>query len=217
MTTLISFLGKSRKDLDAGYQRATYRFENGEQVQTTFFGAALMERLRPQRTLLLGTAGSMWDALAIDVESNEWSELGEATERGEVNQALLDRAASCTRGAMAGAELVLIPYCRDEAEQMRLLTDIAAHVGVGEQVVLDITHGFRHLPMLALVAARYLAHVRQAVVIDIYYGALDMTAQGITPVVKLDGLLRMLDWIVAEGGFFSRLSDTVWLWFDDGE
>jgi CRISPR-associated DxTHG motif protein len=29
------------------------------------------------------------------------------------------------------------------------------------EVVIDVTHGFRHLPMLALVAARYLAHVRR--------------------------------------------------------
>ena len=84
---------------------------------------------------------------------------------------------------------------------MVLLADLAARVDVGENVVLDITHGFRHLPMLALVAARYLAHVRKAVVSDIYYGALDMTTRGITPVVKLDGLLRMLDWIEAFAAF----------------
>jgi D-alanyl-D-alanine carboxypeptidase (penicillin-binding protein 5/6) len=41
-------------------------------------------------------------------------------------------------------------------------------------------------------------------------------------VVKLDGeellntpLIALQDY--PEGGFFSRLSDTVWLWFDDGE
>ncbi len=197
MTTLISFLGKSRKNSATGYQRASYQFADGQVVHTTFFGAALMQRLRPQRTLLLGTAGSMWDVLDIDVESDEWSELGEAAERGDVTQSLLDRTSACKRGAMLGAELVLIPYCRDETEQTLLLSDMAARVAEGEHVVLDITHGFRHLPMLALVAARYLAHVRKAVVIDIYYGALDMTAQGITPVVKLDGLLRMLDWIEA--------------------
>ena len=102
MTTLISFLGKSRKDPATGYQRASYQFAGGEQVQTTFFGAALMQRLRPQRTLLLGTAGSMWDVLDLDVESNEWSELGEATERGEVNQPLLDRAERLAKKLGAG-------------------------------------------------------------------------------------------------------------------
>lgn len=196
MTTLISFLGKGRSSA-GGYQQATYAFEDGQQVQTAFFGAALMQRLRPQRTLLLGTAGSMWDALGIDIESNEWIELGEATERGDVNQTLLDRVSARARAAWIGAELVLIPYCRTESEQMALLADLATRVGEGESVVLDIAHAFRHLPMLALVAARYLTHVRKAIVSDIYYGALEMTNEGMTPVVKLDGLLRMLDWIEA--------------------
>lgn len=197
MTTLISFLGRNRKDPATGYQQATYVFADGQQTRTAFFGAALMQRLRPQRTLLLGTAGSMWDVLDIDLESAEWAELGEATENGTVDQALLDRASTRARSSLPGAELVLIPFCRNEHEQMSLLSDLASRVGEGERVVLDITHGFRHLPVLALVAARYLSHVRKAVVEDIYYGALEMTANGATPVVKLDGLLRMLDWIEA--------------------
>ena len=198
MTTLISFLGKNRRDPATGYQRATYQFDNGQTVQTAFFGSALMQQLCPDRTLLLGTAGSMWDALDIDTDAPEWPGLIEATERSDVDQALLDRVSVRARASMAGAELVLMPYARSEAEQMALLADLAARVNKGEQVVLDITHGFRHLPLLALVAARYLGHVRGAVVSGIYYGALEMTsASGITPVLKLDGLLRMLDWIEA--------------------
>ena len=197
MTTLISFLGKNRRDPATGYQRATYAFDDGQRVQTPFFGAALMQRLRPQRMLLLGTAGSMWDVLDFDTEAPEWVELTEACERDEVTQGLLDRVSARTRGAMQGAELVLIPYCRNEVEQMELLAGLAKRVGEREEVVLDITHGFRHLPLLALVAARYLSHVRRAAVSDIYYGALEMTADGITPVLKLDGLLHMLDWIEA--------------------
>jgi CRISPR-associated Csx2 family protein len=197
VTTLISFLGRTRKDNTSGYQRAIYLFDDGRRYTTPFFGSTLVERLQPQRTLLLGTAGSMWDVLDIDVESAEWAELGEATERRQVTQALLDRAAPRARAALPGAELVLIPYCDDETQQMELLGELAARVGEGERVVLDITHGFRHLPMLALVAARYLAHVRKARVSEIYYGALEMTHDGVTPVVRLDGLLRMLDWIEA--------------------
>lgn len=198
MTTLISFLGKTRRDPATGYQRARYRFDDGQTVQTAFFGSALMQHLRPHRTLLLGTAGSMWDALDIDTDAPEWPELIEATERSDVDQALLDRVSMRARASMAGAELVLMSYARSEAEQTGLLADLAARVVEGERVVLDITHGFRHLPMLALVAARYLGHVRGAEVAGIYYGALEMTTpEGITPVLKLDGLLRMLDWTEA--------------------
>lgn len=197
MTTLVSFLGKSRHGSHAGYQKATYALEGGPLAQTTFLGSLLMERLQPQRTLLLGTAGSMWDALEFDLDTPEWAELGEAAEHARVDQALLDRVQHRARRSMQGAELVLIPSARNEAEQMRLLTELAERIEPGERVILDITHSYRHLPLLALVAARYLAHVRQAMVTDIYYGALEMMENGITPVLKLDGLLRMLDWVEA--------------------
>lgn len=198
MTVLITFLGKNRRDPKTGYQLATYRFENGETVTTAFFGSALMRHLRPDRTLLLGTAGSMWDALDFDTDAPEWSELVESTDRGDVDQRLLDRVSSRARESMSGAELVLMPYARTEGEQMTLLADLADRVGVGEHVVLDITHGFRHLPVLVLVAARYLSHVRKAFIDGIYYGAWEMKgADGMGPVLKLDGLLHMLDWIEA--------------------
>lgn len=197
VTTLISFLGKNRRDPSSGYQRATYEFKAGGREVTPFFGAALMKRIRPDRTLLLGTAGSMWDVLDLDVESSEWLELQTATERGDVDQALLDRVSKIARTSLPGAELVLMSYARGESDQMHLLADLATRVGEGERVVLDITHGFRHLPLLALVAARYLTHVRKAVVTDIFYGALEMTENGITPVLELGGLLRMLDWVEA--------------------
>ena len=57
MTTLISFLGKQQK----GYRTATYRFDAGFVREVPFFGMALAEYLKPDRLILLGTSGSMWD------------------------------------------------------------------------------------------------------------------------------------------------------------
>jgi hypothetical protein len=52
--------------------------------------------------------------------------------------------------------------------------------------------------MLALVAARYLARVVGVKVEELYYGALEMTTpEGETPVLRLGGLLAMLDWVDA--------------------
>ncbi len=52
--------------------------------------------------------------------------------------------------------------------------------------------------MLSLVAARYLQRVKQIRVTALYYGALDMTDKdNITPVLNLNGLLGLLDWVDA--------------------
>ena len=50
-------------------------------------------------------------------------------------------------------QCILISYARDASEQAAVLTRLAEAVQPGENIVLDITHGFRHLPMLALMAA----------------------------------------------------------------
>lgn len=62
-TTLVSFLGRARQDPTTGCRLATYRFPDGTEQTTPFFGLALRRVLAPDRLVLLGTRGSMWDLL----------------------------------------------------------------------------------------------------------------------------------------------------------
>lgn len=198
MTTLISFLGKQR----AGYQTATYRFDAGFIRQVPFFGMALAEYLHPDRLILLGTSGSMWDVFferQTGVIDEALMGISEAAAASQVTEAMLrDHAEHLSARLGYPVACQLIPYARDEAEQSAILAKLAEALSPREQVILDVTHAFRHLPLLALVAARYLKHVRQVEVADIYYGALDMKPpEGEAPVLRLGGMLKMLDWVDA--------------------
>jgi CRISPR-associated DxTHG motif protein len=88
-----------------------------------------------------------------------------------------------------------------------------ASVVKGESVRIDVTHGYRHLPMVAIVVARYLEKVSDVHVLDLHYGALDMQAEnGVVPVISLQGLLDMLSWIDAVSlyestGRYGQLAD----------
>lgn len=198
MTTLISFLGKQQK----GYRTATYRFDVGFAREVPFFGMALAEFLKPDRLILLGTTGSMWDVF-FDHENlgndDGLVQLIEAASENKVTEAMLtDHARRLSERLNYPVDCQLIPYARDETEQSAVLAELAKSLSPNEKIVLDVTHAFRHLPMLALVAARYLKHVRHIEVEDIYYGALEMTANsGETPVLRLGGMLKMLDWVDA--------------------
>ncbi|CAL1241066.1 hypothetical protein [Candidatus Methylocalor cossyra] len=61
MTALTSFLGKSNLNPSTGYKTATYRFDTGFVRTAPYFGLALREYTRPERMVILGTSGSMWD------------------------------------------------------------------------------------------------------------------------------------------------------------
>lgn len=201
MTTLISFLGKkpTTRDAKEGYRSATYRFDADFSREVTFFGLALADYIKPSRLILVGTASSMWEVFFADEAGNddELLKLIDAVAEERVTQEQLQgysRRLADKLGYQVDCQL--IPFARTEAEQMAILAELAAAIEENERIVLDVTHSFRHLPMLALVAARYLKHVRHVEVDNIYYGALDMCPPGgEVPVLRLDGMLKMLDWV----------------------
>tara|TARA_R110002167_G_C12690910_1_gene652405 strand:- start:2632 stop:3798 length:1167 start_codon:yes stop_codon:yes gene_type:complete len=203
MTTLLSFIGKG--DRKRGYRTANYRFAPDFAREVPYFGLALQEYLKPDHLILAGTSGSMWDVFFSDQnlgdDDEQLLELIDAVQESRVDQFMLqgyDQRLSDKLGIPVTC--LLIPHARNEQEQVAILQSLAETIPAGEELVLDVTHGFRHLPMLALVAARYLTHVQKIQVSNIYYGALEMTPQGDhqqTPVLELGSLLRMLDWVEA--------------------
>lgn len=206
-TTLITILGRTPKDAN-GYRPTRYTFSDQSRTEPlAFFGWALQQQIHPQRMVVLGTDGSMWDHLFegdIDLEQDNPEErlaLIEATEKQQVTQEQLDRLAPHLE-ARIGCEvkLALIPFARDEGEQVELLRRIATHVPQEETVHLDVTHGFRHLPMLILLAALYLRIARKAHIEKIWYAAYDPDTQQ-APVLDLSGLLRIADGLQALSSF----------------
>lgn len=198
MTTLISFLGKQVK----GYRTATYQMDPQTVRTVPFFGMALAEYLQPDRLVLLGTSGSMWDVF-FESESGDVDEDLLTIHEAALDNAVTTEMLQSHRHRMAqrlgyAVDCLLIPYARNTDEQTAILARLAEVIEEQTRIVLDVTHAFRHLPMLALVAARYLRRVRRVEVVDIYYGALEMTPpDGETPVLRLGGMLHMLDWVDA--------------------
>lgn len=217
MTTLISFLGKSQLDSQSGYRTARYRFPDGAERETSYFGLALAEQLNVQRLILLGTASSMWDLLVESVVGDAAQEelrieLIDAVREHAVSDSLLQRLTPAFESRLGRpVRSIVIPHATGFVEQQQLLERLSDELGRGERVALDVTHGFRHLAMLALTAARYLTHARGVHLQGLYYGALDMTANGVTPVVELSGLAHTQEWAEAlaaydASGDFSRFA-----------
>ncbi|QJD30451.1 TIGR02221 family CRISPR-associated protein [Methylococcus geothermalis] len=201
MKILISFLGKGRLDPATGYQTATYRFEDGSERTSPYFGLALADHLKPERLVILGTSGSMWDVfIEHQSQGNEHEDarwrLLEAAQENRVDDALLEELAPLVQNRLGiPVNLAIVPYAVSEEEQVAVLRRLAAAVNSGDEVFLDITHAFRTLPMLALVAAQYLERVKKVRIADIYYGAFEMQRESPTPVVRLRGLLKLMDWV----------------------
>jgi len=211
--TLITFLGKGQKQ-EGGYRQTTYRFSSGNQRTTPYFGLALLEELSAYSSpvdhlLVLGTSSSIWDALLLEEmrDNTLWGELSGHVEKGTVDDAFLARVATDVQKSMQQRKLTgritlrTIPFARDDQEQTAILQQMADCVHDGDTVSLDITHGFRSLPMLGLVSAMFLKQIKQIQIGGIYYGAWEMAESGIAPVIRLDGLLSLLEWLGAISAF----------------
>ncbi|MCP5319257.1 MAG: TIGR02221 family CRISPR-associated protein [Pseudomonadales bacterium] len=205
MRRQFSFLGRARQDPRTGYQKVRYAISDGHIIESAFLGLALAAQERPEELWILGTSGSMWDLLLDDpvssqaVSGEQQYALLESAESQQVSNEVLEPFEKVLSDHLGlSCRLRVIDYARTDVEQAGLLRTLAAPLQPGDEIIIDVTHGFRHLPMLALAAAHYLERVRQVRVTDIVYGALDMrNADGAVPVLRLNGLLRVLDWVQA--------------------
>jgi CRISPR-associated Csx2 family protein len=199
--TLVTFLGKERDGSWNGYRETTYQFPNGVRRTHSFFGLALAEHLQPDRVVILGTRASMWGVLVEHVaaggEEAARIALIDAEAAGQVDQLLLDRVAPVMQRA-AWPEIVprLIPLGRTGGEQHGILETVSQLVASGN-VSFDVTHGFRHMGMVGMLSAFMLERTGRLRVHSLWYGALDMTTNDITPVLRLDGLHAIQRWISA--------------------
>ncbi|NTW04201.1 MAG: TIGR02221 family CRISPR-associated protein [Oscillochloris sp.] len=94
-----------------------------------------------------------------------------------------------------------IPSGRSEDELWVMFDAIASAIDPGDQIIFDITNGFRSLPVLAVMATSYVRLVRAATVERMVYGAYDAASAGRTPVFDLTPFVQLLDWTTAADRF----------------
>lgn len=103
-----------------------------------------------------------------------------------------------------------IPIGRDEAEFWQIFETVIDLVDARQQVIFDITHGFRSLPFLSFLAAAYLRTVKEVNLHAVLYGNFEARDQSVTPhrapVIDLTPFVSLLDWMVAADRF-TRFGD----------
>ena len=104
-------------------------------------------------------------------------------------------------------EAISIPDGRNEDELWSLFETVVAEVDVQEQVIFDITHGFRSLSFLSLLAVAYLREVKDIKLQAVLYGNFEARDEaGRTPVIDLSGFVSLFDWMTAADRF-TRFGD----------
>lgn len=200
---MVSFLGRvkmrTESGEDPGYAQTEYLLDARTLPGTTFATAAIRV-LNPERVVVLGTEGSTWVALLPNslVKTGDFDELIAAGENASVRAEMLQRLEPVLEDTYGRPFVLrLIPPGRNVDEQTAILDRIAQTLESGDEVLMDVTHGYRHLPLIAMVSAWYLERVRAIRVRHLYYGAYEMGDGTVTPVLRLDGMIETLRWVEA--------------------
>ena len=94
------------------------------------------------------------------------------------------------------------------AEIWEMFDAMTAHVGAGETVIFDITHGLRSLPFLVFLFAAYLKSAKNVKIAAVYYGAFELGGPDKpAPVIDLSSFVGMFDWLTAAERF-TRYGDS---------
>ena len=95
--------------------------------------------------------------------------------------------------------LIPIKVGKSEAELWDIFELILDPIPEGAELIIDVTHGFRSQPLMALAIAIYLRIVKGIVVRHIVYGAWEAKDKNsdITPIFALDAFLELIDWTFA--------------------
>jgi len=184
MKKLISFIGAGRRKEGEKntYQKATYQFQDGKTFTTAIFPEALVSRNEMDigECILIGTNGSSWGCLIENAAENDdtifslYEELETEFDNTATSQKTLQKLESVLQ------KLWNIPvqcYVHDsKITEENVLSILFGYIDVlkttnNTDLLIDITHGFRSMPVLLMGAIQTLDTLfPQGLNLEIIYG-----------------------------------------------
>lgn len=155
--TLISLVGIGM--YEDGYRQTNYIFPDGKNITTHIFLKALLEANYREisKIILVGTVTSGWDML-IDVDDDLWVTVCEAKEKREISDELIKQVELYLSEKLNIP--VVIKYHTDKIDNgstpeiFDLYSSIIPEIN-DENILFDITHSFRSMPVLLYQALQF--------------------------------------------------------------
>ena len=203
---LISFVGKARK-AEGGigvrdYTKASYQMPDNSIVKTSFFGNALIKYFQenkhcenPEHWIIFGTETSSWDSL-LDIFSNEDNDsllavfdkiANESGSKQKLQESLTQGLSPLLEEELGikSVKLIVIDNLKTEEGHKDFQQILINEIPDNSNITLDVTHAYRHIPIITSFFLSALHWLKNTRIRGMYYGALDMTNESITPVINL--------------------------------
>ncbi|WP_017295915.1 TIGR02221 family CRISPR-associated protein [Geminocystis herdmanii] len=95
-----------------------------------------------------------------------------------------------------------IPSGTEEDDLWKLFDKVVESVEKDSEIIFDITHAFRSIPVIVLLAAAFLEKARNVNIKGVYYGQYNKEKNE-SPIFDLTPAIKLLDWLTATDTFIN--------------
>ena len=215
---LISFLGTGPLESKETrtYKTANYHLDDVALGDYPFVSAALRRRYGIDTVLLVGTAHSMWEEVyrwysldrKMPIDDDVYLEIATSCELANHDSPLVVPHKDSIEAALGNeSKVILIKYGITEAEireNISIILGLQQYLKNGDELIVDVTHSFRSLPMFMMNLLVYLQNVspKQIKISHIHYGMLEVGRElGYVPILDLRAMMDVNDWITGAYAF----------------
>ena len=171
---LISFLGTGpleTKDPNRTYKTANYHLGDTDLGKYPFVSAAMKKHYAIDKVLLVGTVHSMWEEVyrwysldkQMTIDDDVYLEIAETCEKSDHTSPLLIPHKVAIEEALGkGSKVILIKYGINEdeiKENINIILGLQQYLDEGDELIVDVTHSFRSLPLFMMNLIVYLQNV----------------------------------------------------------
>ncbi|GEM_PF-2470543 len=216
---LVSFLGTGGR-AEGGekkeYEKTKYVFPQGETIESSLITSALFKFIKPKKLIVIGTSQSVWsqliEILPKEEESLEYERIFEEVwGKGDVKISTLkgwEEFLSKKLGKEVSLRLVT------EDDTIEIVEILYEEILPNASLYLDITHLFRHYPLVASFLVPILRYIKNLKDINIVYGKLKRNAPSkIVFLEEPNKLVNLLEAValVKHTGNFEKFSEILGL------
>ena len=199
--------GDIKKDSDSDYIETIYTIDDKE-YKNTLTSQVIVEHFNIDKIYFIGTSGSMWDNLYFKYNGEDDNYMDYLTKKKKDNLTSKDlekfeKTIDSYLG-QNGSKCFLISYDKNSSDEIwnnfEKLLEIKNHIDDEDEIYLDITHGFRYMPIINIFLLEFLTliHKSNFQLKAILYG---MFAGNNSEIIDFKIFFDLLEWIKAINEF----------------
>lgn len=213
---LIAGIGGGEKR-DGKYRETNYSLEGKVYENRSFIASVIEEHFQIDKTIFIGTVGSMWDNLyefyckKYNIDYDEeyamslFETIVEANKDMDISQLKIEKFNNIFNGKIEGRVTKYGVDSEQIFDNFNIILNLQDTLKDGDEVYIDITHSFRSNAMWMFLVMNFITDLmdKNIEIKMISYGMFEIAdrTSNITPIIDLNAFYKLLKWIKGAQSF----------------